>query len=435
MKKITLALFASLLSFYVFGQGSGNKIEATGNVGIGTTDPKLKLHVEDGEVGIGDYSSDNWLKLFQLKTDDYGYDIQHNNASVLVNEQGTTNEALILGDVDNGNNSVLFGISHKTGENPWEPKLTLTGSGRLGLGTSSPMNKLHIENGDLRITNDEGTGGDGKASIIFSEASNEAKAHARITYHGDDVDGQENYLGFGLADDASKDFSQMVIKRTGNVGIGITDPNVKLVVNGAMTVGKFNDPTHGKIMIKGDGAGQGLTVWNESGATTLRLWADAETNMGFLTRGDNAEKGIALGLNGNIGIGTTKPKEKLSVNGTILAKEIVVSTKAEDWPDYVFEDEYPLRKLSDVESFIKVNKHLPDMPSADEIAKEGARLAEMNKRLLQKVEELTLYLIEKDKEVKGLNEKVLELNRTKKEEQLQREKLEERLAKIEALLK
>ncbi len=118
----------------------------------------------------------------------------------------------------------------------------------------------------------------------------------------------------------------------------------------------------------------------------------------------------------------------LTVNGTILAKEIEVSTELDCWPDYVFEDEYPLRKLSDVESFIKTNKHLPDMPSAATVAKDGVKLAEMNKQLLQKVEELTLYLIEKDKEVK-------QLNKARKEEHKQRMNLEKRLAKIEATLK
>ena len=114
--------------------------------------------------------------------------------------------------------------------------------------------------------------------------------------------------------------------------------------------------------------------------------------------------GVIVNYNGNVGIGTVKPKEKLSVNGTILAKEVKVSTEASDWPDFVFEPDYKLRKLSEVENYILTNKHLPDIPSAAQMEAQGVNLAEMNKLLLQKVEELTLYSIEQKKKVEKLEE-------------------------------
>ncbi|MGJ1448149.1 hypothetical protein ACR79S_15105 [Sphingobacterium spiritivorum] len=98
-----------------------------------------------------------------------------------------------------------------------------------------------------------------------------------------------------------------------------------------------------------------------------------------------------------IGIGIPKPTERLEVNGNIRAKEIKV--EAANWPDYVFEEDYPLTSLPEIETFIKVNKHLPDIPSAQKIAEEGLSVGEMNKLLLKKVEELTLHLIEKDKKI------------------------------------
>ncbi|SUJ02434.1 Uncharacterised protein [Sphingobacterium spiritivorum] len=98
-----------------------------------------------------------------------------------------------------------------------------------------------------------------------------------------------------------------------------------------------------------------------------------------------------------IGIGIPKPTERLEVNGNIRAKEIKVETT--NWPDYVFEEDYRLTPLTEIESFIKANKHLPDIPSAQQIAEDGMSVGEMNKLLLKKVEELTLHLIEKDKKI------------------------------------
>lgn len=103
--------------------------------------------------------------------------------------------------------------------------------------------------------------------------------------------------------------------------------------------------------------------------------------------------------NGNVGINTTNPHELLSVNGTILAKQVKVSTQAADWPDYVFSKNYNLKNIYDIESFIKTNKHLPDVPSAKSVEENGVDLGKMNKILLQKVEELTLYLIQQQKEI------------------------------------
>lgn len=100
---------------------------------------------------------------------------------------------------------------------------------------------------------------------------------------------------------------------------------------------------------------------------------------------------------GNVGIGTDVPKEKLSVNGNIRAHEIKVESTAATWPDYVFQDDYQLTPLKDVEKFIQSNGHLPDVPKAELVEKEGYSLNEMDKILLKKVEELTLYILELNK--------------------------------------
>jgi hypothetical protein len=107
---------------------------------------------------------------------------------------------------------------------------------------------------------------------------------------------------------------------------------------------------------------------------------------------------------GNVGIGTTNPATfKLAVEGKIGAREVVVTNAA--WADYVFDATYNLRPLSEVESFIKINKHLPEIPSAEEVKTNGHKLGEMDVLLLKKVEELTLYLIEQEKRIKELESK------------------------------
>ena len=111
--------------------------------------------------------------------------------------------------------------------------------------------------------------------------------------------------------------------------------------------------------------------------------------------------------NGYVGVGTVSPKEMLSVNGNIRARQIKVETA--NWPDYVFNADYNLKSLDFVEKFIQSNGHLPDVPKAEIVEKEGYSLNEMDKILLKKIEELTLHLIEKDKEVKNQGIEIAEL--------------------------
>ena len=136
----------------------------------------------------------------------------------------------------------------------------------------------------------------------------------------------------------------------------------------------------------------------------LPMTSDWSLYTGNAFSSDGANLAIKAIENGNVGIGTATPAEKLSVNGKIRAKEIKV--ELDNWPDYVFAEEHTLTPLVEVETFIKTNKHLPEIPSAAEVTSEGISLGEMNAKLLKKIEELTLHVIQLDKKLKAVTAQV-----------------------------
>ena len=179
----------------------------------------------------------------------------------------------------------------------------------------------------------------------------------------------------------------------GNVGIGTSNPSGLLEVRGigepykmfrlltigggGLTIGAFDNSMN--------------PVWNiQTNSNEYLQYTISGTNTMFLTAGA-------------VGIGTKDTRGfKLAVKGKIGAEEIQV--KANYWPDFVFKDDYQLRNLEEVESFIEENNHLPDIPSEEDVIKNGIQLGKMNAKLLQKIEELMLYTIQQEKKIKKLQE-------------------------------
>ena len=130
-------------------------------------------------------------------------------------------------------------------------------------------------------------------------------------------------------------------------------------------------------------------------------YADTTDQFDFVA-GGASRMAINLG-NGNVGIGVESPVYKLEVCGTIRAKEVRVET---GWCDYVFEKNYKLKSIDELEKYINDNKHLPGIAPASEVEKEGLKVAEMNKAMMEKIEELTLYVIQLSKDNKKLQDEI-----------------------------
>jgi len=243
------------------------------------------------------------------------------------------------------------------------------------------------------------------------------------------------------------DGSSPIYYKDGNVGVGTSSPRMKLAVYGDIstsnngynykigfsTTDAFNYyenkiAYYGISLIKGNVHNNTVAL---SGYAGLNLYTAGGLRMRILQ-------------DGKIGIGTSTPSAKLDVAGNIKAQEIEVTlasmqdlnlngtlaannityTANGQTADHVFEEDYNLRSLEEIEAFILENKHLPDVPSAAAMEEEGVNLAEMNKLLLQKVEELTLYAIEQESRLMMKDEEMKEM----------RSEMENRLAKMEVLL-
>lgn len=196
---------------------------------------------------------------------------------------------------------------------------------------------------------------------------------------------------------------------TSNVGVGISTPEeifhikasgkasaiLQSETTNAYWVSDIGTNNGGGLSIKRLGEQKAFVYWTNNSPSKFGIWVNGMDRMVI----DNA---------GAVGIGTSTPDPlyKLSVNGTIRSKEIKVET---GWSDFVFKPNYDLLSIHELELYIKNFQHLPGIPDEFEVLENGVLLGEMNAKLLQKIEELTLYLIEQNKEIEQLKLEVSNL--------------------------
>jgi hypothetical protein len=230
------------------------------------------------------------------------------------------------------------------------------------------------------------------------------------------------------------------------VGIGIYSPNEKLEVNGFLKAGyvsigsilstessknyiNLGSDNHGTLLLSSNlylngsnlytanthgtlsGAAIKIPGNGQIGQNNIEFWTTPLTSVSIGNMYSQTSPRMIINTVGNIGIGTTAPDEKLTVKGKIHTQEVRVDMAGPLVPDYVFASDYDLKPLSEVAQYIKENRHLPEIPSAKEIEANGLHLAEMNMKLLKKIEELTLYMMEQDKKITVQGEKLEKLTR------------------------
>lgn len=198
--------------------------------------------------------------------------------------------------------------------------------------------------------------------------------------------------------------ARFLVQTDGNVGIGTTtlDPSAKLTIKGSVNIGADVNAT--------------LKVRNITGKKTTSTDADhlfLQYNSGknvYVGHKNGALSNLYISGKTIIGDITAPGNYSLYVQNGVLTEKVKVAVKSTNqWADYVFDKNYELKSLEEVANFIEENKHLPNVPSAEEVVQDGIDMAKMDAKLLEKIEELTLYVIQLNEEVKQLkkeNEKL-----------------------------
>lgn len=370
-------LFIVLIFFAAGVSAQTNTFPSSGNVGIGTTAPDAKFQV------VGNGSS-----MARI-----GPDCGSNYVGISLNGAlGSCNNYSLLGGDGNlfinrpTGGSILFRDNNIT-------QMILLDNGNVGIGTASPSYRLDVAN-QIRV------GAQGGSDVTLISGGS----------------GYGSTLSQYYADGTLKNFfaaNQNSYITGGSLGIGTTAPSQKLGVNGNIIVYPASSSwAEGLSFSMPTTNTWGGLRWRRERGNNDGNWyigyigLDATDDLVFGSNngGTQVDNILRLTKTGNVGIGTASPSEKLSVNGNIRSKKLIVTLTG--WADYVFNKNYKLKPLSEVEQFIKTNKHLPEVPSAKQVEKDGIDVGDNEALLLKKIEELTLYMIDQNKKIDDLKKEI-----------------------------
>jgi len=276
-----------------------------------------------------------------------------------------------------------------------------SGSGNIGIGNAAPSEKLEVT-GNLKLTYGNFIKMSNNTNhVLLHTQRSDSTIPAILGANGWGAFTINNSLGIGY-DLLSYPIGNANLLVRDYIGIGTIYPTEKLEVIGNIKLGANNA---GSYIYSVANASLPLLRTTRTDLSMIGLlkgngWGDFTVSnsfgVGYDLEGSNRGEGN-LFVKGNIAIGTTDAQGyRLAINGNAIAESITVKVHT-NWPDYVFKNDYQLPSLLNVKAFIEKNHHLPDMPSEEQVNKEGLNLGEINKVLTKKVEELTLYLIEQNK--------------------------------------
>ncbi|MBI9053112.1 MAG: hypothetical protein JEY96_04810 [Bacteroidales bacterium] len=375
----------------------GSKIYNTdGNVGIGTADPRTKLQIGNNyssTVGneivriCSPFGEENTIvDALHIDSKAGDYDFNRGVAISLGYKSETygeyTSRIVHFSDPSQTRASKMQLQTHSSTQGVWNTGIFMDNIGNVGIGTTDPGAGFDV----FKSTNDYWT----------ARIQNDGGSSQGLLIHNGWGGASSSAVIIQLEDDESN--VRMKVMSNGNVGIGTTNPTEKLEISG-----NIKGPD-GESYIKGF-----KNIFGRSTDGILHLRAGTSTGSVFLNYYESGNVIIANG-GGNVGIGTTSPIYKLSVKGTIGCGEIIVEN-TDGWADFVFENDYKLMSLKELDNYIKANKHLPEIPTTAEVEENGISVGQMNSKLLQKIEELTLHTIKQQELIETLAKRVEQLEK------------------------